>query len=136
MVSARGRRRRGRRRRGRRRGHAPDRAAETSDNGAGDDRADVMPSVVVVMVSVVRAVAREARSGQGEGGEDRHDDFLVVVRFITSSLSPLVGLTRVEATAQKDSDRGGEKKSHPSQSQPSHQSQSSHTLGAAPADVA
>ena len=57
-----------------------------------------MMLVVMVVASVVRTVSGEAGSGQGEGGEDRHEDFLVVVRFITSSLSARVGLTLREAT--------------------------------------
>lgn len=57
-----------------------------------------MMVVVMVVASVVRTVSGEAGSGQGEGGEDRHEDFLVVVRFITSSLSARVGLTLREAT--------------------------------------
>ena len=52
-----------------------------------------MMVVVMVVASVVRTMSGEAGSGQGEGGEDRHEDFLVVVRFITSSLSALVGVT-------------------------------------------
>ena len=39
--------------------------------------------VVMVVASVVRTMSGEAGSGQGEGGKDRHEDFLVV-RFITS----------------------------------------------------
>ncbi len=38
----------------------------------------------VVATSVMRTVSGEAGSGQGEDGERRHEDFLVVVRFITS----------------------------------------------------
>lgn len=56
--------------------------------------------VVMVVASVVRTMSGEAGSGQGEGGEDRHEDFLVVVRFITSSLSAHVGLTLREATGK------------------------------------
>ena len=54
----------------------------------------------MVVASVVRTMSGEAGSGQGEGGEDRHEDFLVVVRFITSSLSARVGLTLREATGK------------------------------------
>lgn len=57
----------------------------------------------MVVASVVRTVSGEAGSGQGEGGEDRHEDFLVV-RFITSSLSALVGLTHREAAVRELSD--------------------------------
>ena len=39
---------------------------------------------MVVVASVMRTMSGEAGSGQGEGGEDRHEDFPVVVRFITS----------------------------------------------------
>ena len=59
-----------------------------------------MMVVVLVVASVVRTMSGEAGSGQGEGGEDRHEDFLVVVRFITSSLSARVGLTLREATGK------------------------------------
>ena len=41
-------------------------------------------AVAVVVASVMRTVSGEAGSGQGEDGERRHEDFLVVVRFITS----------------------------------------------------
>lgn len=63
-----------------------------------------MMVVLVVVACVVRTMSGEAGSGQGEGGEDRHEDFLVVVRFITSSLSALVGLTHREATVREHSD--------------------------------
>ena len=59
--------------------------------------------VVIVVACVVRTVSGEACSGQGEGGEDRHEDFLVV-RFITSSLSALVGLTEREVATDVESD--------------------------------
>ena len=62
-----------------------------------------MMVVLVVVACVVRTMSGEAGSGQGEGGEDRHEDFLVV-RFITSSLSALVGLTHREADVRELSD--------------------------------
>ena len=62
-----------------------------------------MMVVLVVVACVVRTVSGEAGSGQGEGGEDPHEDFLVV-RFITSSLSALVGLTHSKAAVRELSD--------------------------------
>ena len=67
--------------------------------------------VVMVVASVVRTMSGKAGSGQGEGGEDRHEDFLVVVRFITSSLSAHVGLTLREATGKAIPDTENKKQS-------------------------